>query len=184
MNRRRLIVLAAVLALISTTVSPAVAKNSGAERIPVAYESSGFVVFNFEQTESGQMLLGRVESGFGVSGHDFLLGTGAVTLEFQFNQKTGKGTGHGTIEFASANYADSGWVGTFDIHYSDILFAEVPPFGTLGVAWNSFNKQVLHGYGVFEGMKLRALDTVVKFVSGHMAQGEILVPPSATVPSP
>ncbi len=44
------------------------------------------------------------------------------------------------------------------------------------------NKRVMRGYGVFEGMTLRGIDTVTKGVSGHVAEGEILVPPSATVP--
>ena len=147
----------------------------------MGYEASVGFFFGAEQTVSGQMVLGRVGASFDVEGHPFLEGTGTTILEYQWNLTTGTGTGHGTIEFTSENYAESGWVGTFDIHYSDIDFFFVPGVGWLGV-WNSFNKPVLHGYGVFDGMTLRALDTVTKGAGVHIAEGEILVPPSATLP--
>lgn len=186
MKRQRLLVVMAVLAVTSASVAPALANGGGAQRIPVAWETSDFVFTAGEQTESRQVLIGRGVVGEGdVVGHDFLTGTGSFTLEYEFNLVTGEGTGHGTIEIASANYADSGWAGTFDIHYSDIDFITLPPpFGTIGIAWNSMSKPVMRGYGVFEGMTLRGIDTVTKGVPGHVAEGEILVPPSATVPGP
>lgn len=120
--------------------------------------------------------MGRgIVTEFDVAGHDFLTGDGVATLEFQWNHVTIEGTGHGTTVIESSNYDDSGWVGSFDIKYSNMDFITLQS--------DSSSRHVLHGFGVFEGMTLQGIDTISRGDDVHVFEGVILVPPSATVPS-